>query len=70
MTPEQLIKIGNSLSELPLHGLLLIALIVVWLDLRKTRQALDDCLRGNALNAQRINGHENAINQLIQDVNK
>lgn len=70
MTPEQQIQIINWAAELPLHAILLIAVIVLWLDLRKTRQSLDDCLRGNALNAQRINAHDNAIDQLIEDVNK
>lgn len=55
MTPEQIVQIGQMLSGLPLHALLLIAVIVLWLDLRRTRQALDNCLRGNAQNAKRIN---------------
>jgi hypothetical protein len=58
MTPEQILQIGEKLSALPLHAILLIAVIVLWLELRKTRQALDGCLKGNALNAQRIGALE------------
>lgn len=63
MTPEQIVEIGSKLAELPLHALLLIAVVVLWLDLRKTRQALDDCLTNSTLNAQRINALESHIQE-------
>jgi len=69
MTPEQIVQIVQVLSGLPLHTLLLIAVIVLWLDLRKTRQALNDCLTGNARNAQRINALENHV-QEWEDLSK
>lgn len=69
MTPEQIVQIGSLLSGLPLHALLLIAVIVLWLELRKARQALDDCLAGNKQNSERLDWHEDKITSLIEDVN-
>lgn len=69
MTPEQIIQIGELLSGLPLHGLMLVAVIVLWLDLRKTRQALDNCLRGNALNTKRINALDAWVAQ-VEEMSK
>lgn len=70
MTPEQLLELSKAAAELPLHGILLIIVIVLWLDLRKTRQALDDCLSRSAMNSARLDYHEATINSLIEDVMK
>lgn len=70
MTPNELLEIGKAAAELPLHGILLIIVIVLWLDLRKTRQALNDCLSGNAINSARLDYHEATISSLIEEVSK
>lgn len=54
MTPEQITQVVNFLSGLPLHGILLLIVIVLWRELKKTRADLDICLKGNYINNQRL----------------
>jgi len=55
MSPIEIYQFLDLLSGLPLHGLLLAAVIILWFELKKTRAELDSCLKGNALSVQRIN---------------
>lgn len=64
MTPEQQAQLIELISGLPLHALLLIAVIVLWRELRKTRAELDDCLRGNRENAKILKAHQKWISDV------
>ena len=44
---EQIVPIIQALDGLPLHGLLMVAIVVLWRKINVLEKSLEDCLRGD-----------------------